>query len=426
MTHSESSRGGLPVIEIRERATSDLDPSMYAALDRHEEFSELIAQGILSLVRTKSATHGLRAGANVGQAVIQGVATIIIRPKVFGALEAMLDWSVPSDVRVTSASSLVSPDSPVLEIFAARFLAAIAAYLTQGRLRRYSTLAAVGAVPRGKLDVKKTISLEGRGRVGVVAFKVRRLTSDLAINQFLALGLLAVDEYVRSTGASPRLQFRARSYSALFEDTSWQLHRRRPLQFTHKLFHEALSQAPTMDAKAAVLYSRALIHSLGAWPTESSAAVTVPNSFFLSLESLFEESVRNVVAADRPGTVMGSVLREPLFASRAEAYVVDPDIVIPHCGGCIVMDTKYKDLQGGLPGHSDVYQILAHARALSSPAALLIYPLESGGADAWHLEELGESVDGTTLFYGQVDVSRLEVAVTGLVDQLVWTMGLDS
>lgn len=404
-------------IEVRERGRSPISLADFNALNRHPGFEQLIADGIFSLVRTKTSGTAISAGPYVGETIVDGIGRITVQPKVPDALAALLRWSVPKDVRVVGQSSLVGSDSPVLENFIAGFLESLARYLNRGRLKRYNSRHRVSAVPHGRIDVQASMRLEAIGKIGVLAYTERFLDPDNALNRFLALALLACEEFCMSI-SSPGLLARTRSYMAVFEEVSWRSYWSHNLRRAQELFPLAVEQCPSVDAERAVLYGRAILWNLGAWPTDGSSGVVVPHSFFLNLETLFEEAVRNIIAASYEVS-KGSELSEPMFGDLPKSYIADPDIVVRTPSSFVVADTKYRDLTNGLPGHAELYQLHSHTRTLGADLALLIYPADSGGGDLWSLRELGETNDGIKTFVATVDVSRLSDAVGLLISELL-------
>lgn len=403
--------GDTLVLEVRERGTTPIPRDLFDALHAHEGFADLIADGIFTLVRSKGAGTAVRAGAFVGSAQLEGLGRISVVPKVPGALKALLEWSVPSDVRMSEAPSEVGDDSPILALFVTKFVEALAGYLSRGRLRMYDTRTRRGAVPRGRLDVRRTMALEARGHVGVTAFQERYLSPDNALNRYLALSLFAAEEYCASGSRSADLA-RVRTFASLFADTGWRSLATLPISCSQALFEDAMALAPSSDARVALQYGRALLSHLGAWPTESSLGVTLPHSFFLSLETLFEEAVRNVLS-DAVTVVKGSSLGVSMFAERPGIYLADPDAVVTLNPARVVLDMKYRDLSRGLPGHGELYQLHSHAKSLGATAAALVYPMDSDTTNTWTLERMGSTRDGLSVFLGRVDIACISEGVTG-------------
>ncbi|CAM3785982.1 McrC family protein [Smaragdicoccus niigatensis] len=396
---------------VKERGTASVSRSTYAFLNEHQGFAGLVDDGIVTLVRSKNAGAAIRAGAYVGSAHLEGFGTISIVPKIPGAFEALLEWAVPDDVRESVTPSVVGAGAPILDQFLTRFLDAMARYLTDGRRRQYDFRDRVGAVPHGRLDVRRTVKLESRGRAGVLAYRERHLSPANDLNRFLALALFAAEEYCASVG-SPRQLARTRTYASLFEDVDWRGFVTAPLQRTLDLFQNADALTTTDFAHNAVQYGRALLLHLGAWPTDGSTGVTVPHSFFLNLETLFEDAVRNVLASVSP-VAKGATLKRTMFTDLPGIYVADPDVVADVDECRIVLDMKYRDLKGGTPDNGAFYQLHSHAKTLGAAAMALVYPLEAAGDDAWTVRALGHTRDKIKSFVVQVDVSRIADGMIG-------------
>jgi 5-methylcytosine-specific restriction endonuclease McrBC regulatory subunit McrC len=113
---------------------------------------------------------------------------------------------------------------------------------------------------------------------------------------------------------------------------------------------------------------------LGPW-FEENWEQGPPTSFFLNLQTLFEDAVRQIVNEECAERVTKGVeLKRPLLEELPGRYLVDPDVVVSAPGAIrLVMDCKYKDVEG-LPAQPDVYQLSAHATALDCWRALLVYP----------------------------------------------------
>lgn len=398
-------------IEVAERGTRTLPPATFELLGKHDSFASLIDDGILTTVRSRAAGTGIRAGAYVGSAHLEGFGTISVVPKISGAFKELVKWSVPRDIRESTAPSQVGRDSPILEQFVGRFLDSLAEYLSDGRLRQYSFRDRAGSIARGRLDVRKTFKLEARGKAGVLAYRERYLSPANDLNRFLAIALFAVEEYCASVGSRSHLP-RVRAYASLFEDVDWRQFIAYPLSRTLDLHARAELLAQDTPAYTAVQYGRALLLHLGAWPTSGSTGVSVPHSFFLNLETLFEEAVRNILASAAEA-VKGASLGIGMFTSIDGLYVANPDVYVEIGDRRVVLDVKYRDLKGGFPGHSAFYQLHSHAITLRASAMVLVYPLEIESQVPWTIRDFGLTRDGIYSFLVRIDVARLEEGVIG-------------
>lgn len=401
-------------IEVRERSTVPLSEGDYRALEQSDVVLELVGLGVLSLVRSRATPFGVRAGSLVGESVITSGRRLVVREKVPGSLHALLRWAVPHDFRTAPAPAFVDADSPVLEVFAARFLDLLARHLQRGRIKEYGRFREQSSRPRGRIDLRRTIHLRSRGIATRVDHRRTVLHADILLNQLLALGLHAVESYVTVAGASAALTTRARSFAALFDDVDVLGMQRQPRGSKSRAFESALSDSrATGDISDALSYARALVLNLGAWPLTEEHLV--PESYFLNLETLFEDAVRQVAteALIHVSVSRGSQLERPLFVDRDAVYVADPDIVMSWPDARpVVADCKYKDLQG-LPDHGDVYQLVAHAQAFGSTTAALVYP----GTD-YAIQSLGTTVGGVAVSWATVRVSHLDQDVALLMSDL--------
>ena len=142
----------------------------------------------------------------------------------------------------------------------------------------------------------------------------------------------------------------------------------------------------------------------------------MPHSYFLNLETLYEDAVRQVAREVCSPVVVsrGVELAHPMFKELSDRYVADPDFVVAATSATpIVADCKYKQLDR-YPGHSDVYQLTAHCAALGSRLGLLVYP-----GDTYSSNLLGTTVTGTRVYWATVRPATLRedlAAVLGGLD----------
>jgi 5-methylcytosine-specific restriction endonuclease McrBC regulatory subunit McrC len=395
-TPSGRSRQTLRAVE---RRTLALTEDSFRELDKSSAVRALVDQGIVTLVRSRTTPYGLKAGGYVGQALVGPHLRLVVDEKVPGSLLALLHEATVDDVLHSQTASLADLGSPVLEMFARRFLDELATYLRRGRLKEYESQAGSSMLLRGRLDVGRTLRLHSRGHGAALAYRRRKLHADLLTNRLLGLALAAVSGLELAETATIGLATRARSYAALFDDVNWSRLRGRTPTFLAGMFDEAINDRRSRTEIVTLLrYARVLVLSLGAWPADD-VGVETPHSFFLNLEKLFEEAVRRsatALCAPRP-VVRGRSMKKPLFPDRPGVFEADPDFVV--CDGdvaVLVGDAKYKELTN-LPGHDDVYQLSAHAHAFGCAIALLVFP---GETSATHL--VGTTTQGVRVYYSAV------------------------
>lgn len=387
---------------VRERSAVAISSQLFRRLEDSDQFRVLLEQGVVSLTRSRDVPFGLRAANFAGQALLEDDIRLVVGEKTPGALQALLHWSVPRHYRETELPMPVDPASPVLEPFARRFLAHVGSYLRHGRAKEYQYQVASTAVPRGRIDFKGTARLFARGRMRQVVHITPRLSADTLPNQLLALAIYAIDGLARSRGKRDDIADLARTYAPMFEDVDRSLMRRnvavRAAAFARALSEFRLSD----DLRKALAYGRAIVLNFGAWP-EVWGDTKVPHSFFLNLETLFEEAVREVTSElwERGPVTTGVGLKRTLFVRVSDRYVADPDLVIRDGADVVLADCKYKDLVVA-PDHADVYQLLAHCRAFRCRVGILVYPGERNS-----FAKLGEAADAVTVYCAKVRLSAL-------------------
>lgn len=391
-------------MKLVERTTSNVPPQQFRSAEHSESFWSLVDAGVASLVRSRAAPFGIRVGPLVGEAILEDGTHLTIEEKVPGTLLALLRWSLPDDIRVAEAPSGAGAESPVLAAYASHFLAHLAEYLRYGQLKEYRARDEESPRPRGALDLRSTARMRSRGIRGLVAVRRPELTADNLPNQLLSLASRAIEPLAQSAGWDRRIPVRARSLSVALATSDTYDVERSTIDRRYLLFDEALRDPRVSgDLYGALAFARALVLHLGAW--SGSLTGTVPRSFFLSLETLFEEAVRQVLCKLYPEHQVskGAALKEPLFADLPERYVADPDIVMSD-GGIVrlVADVKYKDIELA-PAHSDVYQLVAHCSAFGCNKGMLIYP-----GDAPTIGPLGETRSSVRIFWGRARPNALE------------------
>ena len=129
------------------------------------------------------------------------------------------------------------------------------------------------------------------------------------------------------------------------------------------------------------------------------------------MSDLFEEFVgRSMKAALDPGAVRLQHTGCFALASRERRlFALRPDIVVD---GNIVIDTKWTMLKPDEPGYgvdqSDVYQMLAYARAYDARRLVLLYPWHAGLEPAgicrrWRVDKTSTIFDIATVDVGEPD-----------------------
>jgi len=374
----------VPIITCVEQRTERIDEDTYHLLSSSVAFRELVQRGVVSLVTTRDVPYGIRGGHFVGQSLLGAGLQFQVKEKVPGALQDLLEWSIPADlreVRVAAPLSVARTDI-LMERFASKLATALTDYLRRGRYKEYATHEIVGSAVRGRVDLRRTIALRSRGRFGRVATDHQELTADVTANRLLGLALHVVEASFRWSDRGRHQLDQARYYAPLFEDVAVMNAADLDWDGRAAAFQEALEEPRLSDdLKRALLFARAIVLSLGPWPV-AEWEYEAPSSWFINLYTLFEEAVRQVLTetvqgryAVMPGRQFGRfVLQgEELYKANPDLVVLDGDAPV------LVGDCKYKDLAGdseeaGLPAQADIYQLLIHCQALGCRRGVLIYP----------------------------------------------------
>jgi 5-methylcytosine-specific restriction endonuclease McrBC regulatory subunit McrC len=134
----------------------------------------------------------------------------------------------------------------------------------------------------------------------------------------------------------------------------------------------------------------------------------VPRSWFLNLETLYEDALRRQMSAVIPDFLIerGAETGPRIFTGTAQ-FGADPDVVIRRRSGDVqaIGDAKYKDWPGrgtAAKLHADLYQLLAHASAFHAPAAFLAF-----AHDRFEGRHLGVSTTGCDTWMFAVDVRNI-------------------
>jgi 5-methylcytosine-specific restriction endonuclease McrBC regulatory subunit McrC len=390
-----------------ERSTEPLSKTQYAQLEESDAFLKLIDNGVVTLIRSRDIPFGVRASSSVGQAVLEDGSRLVIHEKSPGALRTLLEWSLPEDLRSVEVPSAVSATGPVLEIYARQFLVHLGYYLRHGRLKKYRSELTISSNPSGRLATAETAGLFARGIRGKIAHHKVSLTADILVNRLLGLAIREVERLFRTENNDPEKLGLARMYAPLFQDVRTHEIEAWDWKNKAKAFTAVEGSIKARDElRSALAYARALLLHLGAWPEEDQG-FKVPDSFFLNLETLFQDAVSQVltrIMAPLPVSD-GASLKCPLFEDLKDRYIADPDFVIDDGTHhpILVGDCKYKELESH-PAHSDVYQLVSHCVALNVSTALLVYPGET-----FTFEELGETQSGAKIYYSTVRLNQLRV-----------------
>ena len=360
--------------------------------------------------------RGLKAGQVVGILSIPG-RTIEILPKIDGeagdvraALIRML--AVAWDLRVAEGE-LATLDTQrhdllelLLRLFANRLLTAV----RRGMPRRYLTHEEDLALLRGRLDVKRQFT-HLAVRPDRLACRYDELSEDTPLNRVLKAAVTRLAGLARFAASARRLSELAARFDFV-RDSSDPLRESVRLDRTNMAFHD--------------LYRLAKLFLSGDWQSTVGGR-SVGFALLFPMDKLFEAFIgRSLKRALAPRTVhLQHRRRSALTGTNGEPlFALQPDVVIEESDDRpVVLDTKWKRLtpraRDGKTtmgvAQSDIYQMLAYARAYGARRLVLIYP--------WH-EEMGmrQGVHRRWFVTGmdcRLDVATVDVGRPGEVAEVL-------
>lgn len=324
-------------------------------------------------------SRGLRAGQVVGVLSIPG-RTVEILPKidgengdVRGALIHML--SVARGLRIADGelAALDTQRRDFLELLARLFADRLRAAVRRGLPRRYAEREEDLGMLRGRLDVKRQFT-HLAVRPDRLACRFDELSEDTPLNRVLKAAIARLARIARSAENVRALAELAARFESVGDS---RLPLREPVRLdrTNTAFHG--------------LHRLARLFLAGEW--QSTASGPAPGfALLFPMNELFEEfigcSLRRALAP-RPVHLQHGALHALADEDGTAIFRLVPDAVIDSPTGAVIVDTKWKRLNPRerdlKVASSDIYQMLAYARAYGAARAILLYPwsAEIGGRD---------------------------------------------
>lgn len=387
------------IIKALERSSRPLGRQEYEYLAGHPDFWRAAREGIVSLERPDANSYAIRAAGVIGQMLV-GQYLIQIEEKIPGALDSLLSFAQDPSAHIVALPSFVREEGMVLSSFIERFLDLVDSYLLTGRRKTYVQSRTWGTMPRGRIDLLRTMALWATGRKDLVAFAVDELSARIPENQLIGLALDVADRII-SLPRHRRLRSRVRTASILFEDTGYHTFLRSTPADIEGLHEAASVRMPALQQ----LWDLARVIVLHFGLSGLGGREGTPVSWFVNLETLFEDCLRRLVrvAAERSGFRATGWQEQPRYVfPRSKDYRAKPDVVLWRGETPVaVLDPKYKNPQTS-PSGDDLYQLLIHAQAFSVCQAALIYPSQGFTA-----KNMGESMSRVRVWAFTVNVRNL-------------------
>ena len=403
-------------VVVKERGHTDVGATVWASLANDPSFHRLLGSGILSADLLASGLGRLRGSCYVGRAQCADL-TIEVQEKVPGALQSLLSYAAGPAFRVEPTSSPASGLGPLTVLLVQQFLAAVTRYVARSRDSVYKREPMVACLVGGQIDIAKSIQLRARGLGHLLAFNKNVLTFDTPLNRTILAALIEVGRIAKLLDIGPSAVEKARGFALLFSDCrdSRVLVRDR-LVLVREARDLVDSNLSPEQEDVASLAAVILAHEGFQWDRHIGSHV--PRSWFLNLESLFERAVRAELQDAAPwgvSVVWGARAKRPVFEERPSQYGAQPDVILTHSDGRVVVgDVKYKDWTHGVVA-SDLYQLLVHTAAFSGAQSFLAFP-----SNEYVAVRLGKAVTNTDTWLFALDLTDLRQSVS----RMVWDLGI--
>lgn len=383
------------ILRVPERGSLDLGTSEWSLLRSHDAFWRLVDARIVSVTAGRSGKATLNGTSFVGRASI-GALTLECSEKVPGALLGLLATTSASFRGVTAPAPATDLGETV-QLLVEAFVSEVRRYVGAGRDWRYEDRRYVSSLIGGRLHLPSTVHLRARGITHKVAFDRSEISHATPTNRVVLAGLREVEVLAGLVHLPAKMLTAARTMALFFEDCRDDVvmfGERSDLADTARDLADVSARAE--DELMLSLASVLLTHT--SFEVAETKPGTVPLSWFVNLERLFEKAVIEALAVLTPDSVRvskGGPLGKSTFSSGLLA--ADPDLVVRGVTTCIG-DVKYKSWSK-TAAPSDLYQLLVHAAVFRSGEAFLVYP-----SDAYEEVDLGDAVTDTHVRLFAVDI----------------------
>lgn len=391
-------------VSVAERSSVELSDDDWRALSGDRYFWHLVSSKVLQVEATTNKRFRIRGACYVGRALV-GHRILEVREKFPGALAALAKMGSVESPRVERAPSAVVEDLSTTPTLVGMFLRAARAYLSTAKVVRYRRIPDAGALVGGRLNIPRTAALRSRGMFHKVAFERTVLSADLPLNQCIYAALREIERLYRIADLTVQDVAQARTLRLGLSECLASVVNIRRSDLADIAASEAQNENNSAKAREAVALAGAILDAAGFGGSEISPR-TIERSWFINLETFFEDAVRRVVGRILDGSALVSrpLSRPSLFQPGAGRYRANPDIVIRMSSGTMsIADAKYKDFTDW-PSSADVHEIISHAAAYGAEKAILFFPDESGVG----IRSFGLAATGCSLWAAGVSFDKPE------------------
>ena len=308
----------------------------------------------------------ISTGPYVGRLLIPGRCVIDVGELVPGTVEALLPLAY-SGVRHSEEPGAAGMAAlpPWVELLN-RYGELLYEYVSGGIDRRYLPRRWETTIPRGRIDLARTVRLHrARGRPDVLSCVVRELTEDTAFHRLLVGAAARADRILGASVPTAGLRALRRSlvaFTGVPVDTSPDIRMAR------------LELGPNAPERVVGLLELAelIVKGVSALP-ETDIDREQPASVWINVESIFEQAVRRLVADLVSAPVRRGQGDGVALLHGGEPLSADPDVVIEEPASVVIADAKYRR-HGADVGRPELYQLMSHALAYEARSAALITP----------------------------------------------------
>lgn len=385
----------MSTLGLVERGDRSLTAPEWQRLSGMSAFWSILHRGVVSVAYQDRGVINLRAGNQVGRFVLGGT-VVDIAPKVPGAVEALISAAEPS-LKLFDVRSPATTPGDLMKLLVRAFLIRVRAYATAGREWRYIERREHGSLIGGRLDLTATASLRARGARHQVAFRRPLISRVTDLNLVIYSALAEVDSLSRLVPLPAGAVSEARSLSLLFDDCATERILDRGTSATLPMA-QSLLELENSDDKRALLELAATVLAHLSFEASSPKDDEVPLAWLVNMEVTFERALVSAFRRCSVEPVSKGTTHSRYVLPQSDSYRVDPDLAVGRVPCAGVGDAKYKTWAGHADT-ADVYQLLAHARALETKEAFLVYP-----HDTFEQIDLGETPDGIMVRLFAVDV----------------------
>ena len=364
-------------------------------------------------VLTRTARPSLRAGPVVGVLSVPG-ATLEILPKIGDqndssvrhALTRMLAvaWGLP--ITDSEPAMLATQRENLLEVLVRLFADRLLVAVRRGLPHRYRLLEEDLPLLRGKLNVPRQLARHAV-RADRLACSFDELSVDTPLNRVLKATVVRLAANTRSAANGRRLGELASRFEFV-GDSPEPLAEPVKLDRTNTAFHR--------------IHAMARLFLGGNWQSTTTGA-EAGFALLFPMNELFEEFVgRTLRAVLAPRSVhLQHTGRYALEGQHGRLFALRPDIVVD---SDIVIDTKWKTLKPNESTlgveQSDIYQMLAYARAYTAKRLILLYPWHGGLPEPGLVRTWRVAQDSTAFDIATVDVGKPD-SVRGTLQAIMGT-----